>query len=178
MSKIIIAIAVAGLVAVVGFVVFRGIGEAPTEEVGSVAAERVGVGTVDGIALEGSSVEGATVTALPLDGEVRTHREFFVTYTGEGYSPETVNVSVGDTVVFISQGSKGTWPASAMHPTHTVYPGSDIKKCFDGSDTSGLFDSCGEIAPGESWSFTFNEAGEWAYHDHKSSDKRGVVVVE
>jgi len=62
-----------------------------------------------------------------------------------------------------------------MHPTHTVYPGSDVKKC--GSDES-IFDACKGLEQGESFSFTFNEIGSWGYHDHLRASTTGKIVVE
>lgn len=99
-----------------------------------------------------------------------------VVYSDNGYSPSEVSVKVGESVTFLNQSSRATWPASANHPTHTVYPGSTIGKC--GTDEAlDIFDACGGVAPGESWEFTFNEAGTWGYHDHLRANYRGSVVV-
>ena len=99
--------------------------------------------------------------------------------TSSGFTPETLTISKGDTVTFINKDTEEHWPASAIHPTHTVYPGSDIVKCFDGeTDKSTLFDSCRGLAPGESWSFIFNEVGSWGYHDHLDVNLRGKIIVE
>src|SRR5665811_1733885 len=35
-----------------------------------------------------------------------------------------------------------------------------------------------EINPGESWSHTFDEAGEFPYHDMKIPNQRGRIMVE
>jgi len=100
-----------------------------------------------------------------------------ITFTGNGFSPSVVTAKKGDTVKFVNNSAEYVWPASAMHPTHTVYPGSDIEKCdTDARDT--LFDSCEGIAPGASWEFTFNEVGEWGYHDHLNAKFFGKVIVE
>ena len=96
-------------------------------------------------------------------------------------SPKTLTIAKGTTVTWINKDETGGkhWPASASHPTHTVYPGSDIEKCFDSTtDKSTLFDSCRGIAQGESWSFTFNDAGSWGYHDHLNAGLFGKVIVE
>jgi plastocyanin len=98
--------------------------------------------------------------------------------SGTGFSPSSLSVKKGDKVKFMNVGSKDIWPATAIHPTHEVYPGSDISKCFSGEDTSSIFDSCGGVAPGSSYSFTFNEVGEWGYHDHMSAGVRGKIIVE
>ena len=69
------------------------------------------------------------------------------------------------------------WTASAMHPTHMAYPGSDVKKC--GTPEAGMiFDSCAGTPSGESWSFKFNSAGEWKYHNHLNVGHYGAIIVE
>lgn len=104
---------------------------------------------------------------------------YVITYTDEGYAPSEIEIMAGDEVTFKNDSTRGTWPATAQHPTHTVYPESDIKKCFgDAEPEVPLFDSCGEIAPGDSWSFTFTEVGEWGYHDHVNAGFFGKVIVQ
>lgn len=98
-----------------------------------------------------------------------------ITYTESGFSPSTLSVSAGTTVKFVNNSSLSVWPASAMHPTHKEYPGSDIVKCVTGEV---IFDACRGIAPGESWSFTFDIKGTWKYHDHLKSSNFGTIVVK
>ncbi len=100
---------------------------------------------------------------------------FSIKATDQGFSPSTVTIQVGDIVEFFSSGVVGHWPASADHPTHKVYPGSDITKC--GTDAK-IFDACKTIAPGDSWSFTFTEKGQWGFHDHLNKAFTGVITVE
>src|SRR3972149_1953321 len=76
--------------------------------------------------------------------------------TSSGFSPKELSISVGETVTWMNRDTEEHWPASAMHPTHTVYPGSDIKKCGT-SEEGKIFDACKGLAPGESYRFTFNE---------------------
>ncbi|MEK6884476.1 MAG: plastocyanin/azurin family copper-binding protein [Nanoarchaeota archaeon] len=94
----------------------------------------------------------------------------------KGFSPKELTIKRGDAVKFANIGTIEQWPASAMHPTHTVYPGSDIKKCGIGEEKN-IFDSCRDIKPGESWSFTFNEKGTWGYHDHSNAGIYGKIIV-
>ncbi len=98
-----------------------------------------------------------------------------VKITASGFEPKTLTLKAGTTVTFVNEDSNKHWPASAMHPTHTVYPGSDIKKC--GTDES-IFDACKGLTQGESFSFTFNEKGSWKYHDHIGVSSTGTIVVE
>ena len=100
-----------------------------------------------------------------------------IVYTDDGFSPATITVSIGDVVTFVNESGGVVWPATAEHPTHTVYPGSDIEKC-DAAEAGSMFDSCGPVMSGESWSFQFDETGEWGYHDHLNSGNFGRVIVE
>jgi plastocyanin len=100
-----------------------------------------------------------------------------VVFSGSGYSPKELTIHKGDTVVFKNTSNKDTWPATAQHPTHTVYPGSDIDKC-DTEDEPFIFDACRGISPGEEWSFMFSEAGKWGYHDHLGVSNWGQIIVE
>ena len=98
--------------------------------------------------------------------------------TSSGFTPSTLTISKGDTVTWINKDTEEHWPASALHPTHTVYPGSDIKKCGT-AEQGNIFDACDPgLAPGESFSFTFNEVGTWSYHDHLIGGLFGKIIVE
>lgn len=86
-----------------------------------------------------------------------------ITYTDSGFSPTTLTIKSGDTVVFKNSGSKDFWPASAIHPTHTIYPEFDAKK---------------GIAPGATYSFTFTRIGSWKYHNHLNPSLTGTITVQ
>ena len=103
--------------------------------------------------------------------------EHVVEITANGFSPRELTISVGDSVAWVNKDAEEHWPASAMHPTHTVYPGSNIEKCGTSEETE-IFDACGGILPGESWTFVFNEAGSWGYHDHIINGLFGKIIVE
>jgi plastocyanin len=94
-----------------------------------------------------------------------------VTMTESGFSPATVTIKKGGTVIFHNSGATPIWPASAKHPTHTVYP-------TTGGCLGSTFDACKGIEPGKSWAFKFDVAGTWAYHDHLNAARFGKVVVE
>lgn len=111
-----------------------------------------------------------------LPTEIIAHSAFTINITEEGFDPQRVEIDQGTTVVFKNIGSREHWPASNIHPTHTVYPGSDIEKC--GTDeASRIFDACLGIQPGEEYSFTFTEAGKWRFHDHVLPNLNGEIVV-
>lgn len=98
-----------------------------------------------------------------------------VKITSSGFSPNTLTIYQGMKVEFINEDSNPHWPASAVHPTHKVYP-ENTGKCalIGGSD----FDACKGLNNGESYIFTFNEKGNWKYHDHLDPKLLGEIVVE
>lgn len=115
-------------------------------------------------------VSSPSPVSLPPQGAV-------VRYTDAGgFTPSIIRIRVGESVMFINAGTRPVWPASAIHPTHQVYPGSDIKKCGT-PDQATIFDACHGIPPGGSWSFTFLSPGTWKYHDHLEPSAVGTVEV-
>ena len=117
----------------------------------------------------------ASVSPLVGNGESIT-----ITYTSAGYVPKEVTISQGTEVIFENKGRLSLvfmWPATAIHPTHTIYPGSSILKC-GGAEKVRIFDSCQGIAPQDSWSFIFNETGSWGYHGHLQARFTGKIIVE
>jgi|GEM_PF-1434690 len=104
------------------------------------------------------------------------NKQFTITYTDSGFAPETVTIKKGDTVKFVNNSSRAFWPATNVHPTHTAYPGSNIKKCQT-AQAGDIFDACRPVNPGESYSFTFDQIGEWRYHDHLRANQGGKVIV-
>ncbi|OGE80935.1 MAG: hypothetical protein A2826_00210 [Candidatus Doudnabacteria bacterium RIFCSPHIGHO2_01_FULL_43_23] len=94
-----------------------------------------------------------------------------VVFTGQAYSPDIVNIKVGDSVLWRNESdSKSTWPASAVHPTHNVYP-------TTGGCLGSTLDACRELGKGETFSFTFEEVGAWKMHDHLNPGVFMTVVV-
>lgn len=96
-----------------------------------------------------------------------------VVYTAEGFSPGTITIKKGETVRFTNEAQTDTWPASAIHPTHGVYPEKSAADCLGSS-----FDACRALKTGESWDFTFNHVGTWRYHNHLRANQTGTIVVE
>ena len=94
--------------------------------------------------------------------------------TDAGFEPASIRIVAGTKVIFENSGSIPRWPASNIHPTHTVYPGSNIEKC---GTEEGMFDACRGVERGESWSFVFDKPGAWRYHDHLESSAGGVIEV-
>ena len=110
---------------------------------------------------EGSQVEIDGITA-PNTIEI----------TSSGFNTPELTINAGETVTFINKDTEPHWPASAMHPTHLLYPET-------GGCIGSKFDACKELAQGETFSFAFNEIGAWKYHDHlKPGVYFGSVTVK
>ena len=149
MNKILIIVLVLAVVVLGGYFLLKGEeAQAPTEE------------TSETITTE---EENAGTPALT--------EETVIVYTDSGYSPDSLTIKVGTTVLFKNDSSLSMWPASAMHPTHAVYP-------TTGGCLGSTFDACKGVLPGESWSFKFDIAGSWKYHDHLHPNLFGAIVVE
>lgn len=86
-----------------------------------------------------------------------------ITLTENGFEPQEVSISKGETVRFDSKlTDREFWPASNQHPTHGLLPAFDPKR---------------PLAPNESWTFTFDTLGAWPFHDHLASQNQGTVYV-
>lgn len=103
--------------------------------------------------------------------------EHVVVYSDSGYSPKELTIKKGDTVKFHNESTRETWPASAMHPSHSLYPGSSIQKC-ETEEMTNIFDACMGLKQGEEWSFMFDHVGTWGYHDHLNSSMFGKIMVQ
>jgi len=94
-----------------------------------------------------------------------------VEITSSGFSPNTLTITAGDTVAFVNKDTNSHWPASAVHPTHTLYPES-------GGCLGSTFDACKGLAQEEAFSFKFDQKGTWKYHDHLNPGLTGTIVVQ
>lgn len=107
----------------------------------------------------------------PITQETPPAEQEVVTYSDSGYSPGTLTIKVGATVVFKNESSRSMWTASAIHPIHRAYP-------TTGGCIGSTFDACQGIQPSGSWSFKFDIAGTWKYHNHLSPGDTGTIVVK
>jgi plastocyanin len=122
-----------------------------------------------GIAIAGGGYYWFSAQEAPrVPGEVAVE----ISYTENGYDPAEVSIKKGQAVKWINNSSAEMWPASAVHPTHSIYPEKSDSDCLGSS-----FDACRRMSPGESYEFTFHEAGDWKFHDHVRPSKTGVVHV-
>lgn len=167
MNKSIIIVVVIVIIALAGFLLFRGGGEKGDEQL---TQEENGSAQMQ-VPAPGADKSVPEMIVSP------TNDENVVSYTDSGYSPSTLRITVGETVIFESESSRKMWTASAVHPVHRAYPGSDISKCGT-QEAENIFDECTGHATGEMWSFTFNNAGEWEYHNHLRPSHTGKIIVE
>lgn len=148
------------IVAVIGgFMLFRGGNDSTSGESGTTSGDKLKVSEVNKNAGSGGNSGGNVVEI-----------------TATEFSPNTLTIKQGDSVQFLNKDSSLHWPASAMHPEHKVYPGSDIEKCKT-ADKNKIFDACKGLAQDEEFRFTFNEKGTWRYHDHLKVSLTGTIVV-
>jgi hypothetical protein len=86
-----------------------------------------------------------------------------VNITPDGYVPDKFTIKRNTEVTFVNQSGNERWPASNIHPTHGIYPEFDPKK---------------PLPSGQSWSFKFDKAGIWRFHDHLIPSLVGTITVE
>lgn len=101
---------------------------------------------------------GTTETAGGLNAQ-----SIVVTYNDAGFSPASITVGSGATVIFKNESGQSMWPASNPHPIHTAYSEFDAKAGFTN---------------GQSYSFTFTKTGNFKYHNHLSPSDGGTIVVQ
>lgn len=158
MNRNIIGLIVAIVVIAGGWLIFKGApAQAPTINQTPVVTDTTTTTTTS-----------TTTTTLPSG--------VTVAYTDQGFSPKSITVPLGTTVIFINQSSGSMWVASAVHPSHAAYGGTSLSQhCPD--TTGSAFDECTAITSGNSFSFAFNKEGTWKYHNHVSAGDTGTVIV-
>ncbi|KKW11494.1 MAG: hypothetical protein UY50_C0012G0013 [Parcubacteria group bacterium GW2011_GWA2_49_9] len=107
------------------------------------------------------NITAAVQTGMPAPGT--DTKETVVTYDANGFSPKSITVKKGETVVFKNETGKPASVASNDHPNHLLYPEFDQYK----TDQRGK----------DEFQFTFEKAGTWQYHDHLNAIMGGTVVV-
>jgi len=88
--------------------------------------------------------------------------EHTVELRADGFYPETIAIQQGSTIIFSTTKTSPFWPASNLHPLHTIYPKLDSQRPLDQH---------------ESWSFRFDDIGKWEYHDHLNPTYTGRIIV-
>ena len=119
------------------------------------------------------NIPNETGSNVPAQGATAS-KTVTVNYSDSGFSPASVTIQLGDTVTFTNSSGGSMWVASAVHPTHTAYAGTPLSEhCPGGSALA--FDQC---QAGATYSFKFDKAGSWKYHNHAASQFTGTVVVQ
>lgn len=104
------------------------------------------------------SYDGGSTALPPLqEGKIS------IMLTDDGYVPRDVRITRGSIVEFSTTRDRPHWPASNLHPDHSIYSEFDPKR---------------PLEPAEVWSFTFDRPGVWNYHDHIRSYFTGRIYVE
>lgn len=85
--------------------------------------------------------------------------EVVVNFDGAKFIPASVSVKKGTPVKFVNTGTTTMWVASAVHPTHGVYPEFDQK------------------TTGNEYTFVFDKVGNWKYHNHAPFVAGGTISV-
>ncbi|MDA1348606.1 MAG: hypothetical protein O3A47_07030 [Chloroflexi bacterium] len=132
----------------------------PPSQVPAVSTATVSPTQVGGMSEAPVVVETAVVTSVRPEAEAPAVE---IVYGYGVFVPSRVNIEVGQEVVFFNESGKDFWPASAIHPTHQIYPELDARS---------------PVKSGQSWIFKFDEPGYWRYHDHLAPQNTGLVVVQ
>lgn len=109
----------------------------------------------------------ATPTPSPSPGATKG-ATVTIAMVSTGFSPASITITKGTTVVFVNEDTRAHWPASGVHPTHQLCPG---------------FDALRGIAPGERYSYTFNftPPKTCPFHDHLNPinpSLKGTITIQ
>jgi plastocyanin len=85
-----------------------------------------------------------------------------IVLTEKGFQPESVSILVGGSVTFENATNHPFWPASNVHPDHSLYP---------------EFDAMKPLPADSEWTFNFHKVGDWRFHDHVRSYYGGTIHV-
>lgn len=83
--------------------------------------------------------------------------------TAQGFDPQRIEITKGETVEFVNEDLKPHWPASAVHPHHTQCPG---------------FDALRGLAQKERYQYTFLKSQTCSFHDHLNPSFTGVITIK
>lgn len=85
-----------------------------------------------------------------------------ITYTDDGFSPNTLTVNSGDTLTIRNTSSDSLQFDSDPHPQHTANPELNVDL----------------VESGESKTFKVTAKGSHGYHNHLRSEHTGKITVE
>lgn len=113
-----------------------------------------------------SQSEASTKVQSPLESAPKSD-SVTVIYTDRGFSPASLTVTKGTTIVFDNQTEIPMWVASDPHPEHTDYPDFDVMR-----NNGGQYPE-----PRNDFNFTFDNLGNWTYHNHAMPDHTAKITV-
>jgi plastocyanin len=105
----------------------------------------------------------ATPTTTSTPSQTATTSTTAIAYDGSNFSPRSLTVAPGTTVTFTNNSSRSMWVASDPHPAHTNLSSFDADRAY---------------AAGQSYTYTFDKAGTFTFHDHLNSAARGSIIVQ
>lgn len=116
---------------------------------------------------------GQSGTSAGIDVSAGVNSGSAVRYTADGFSPKTITIRRGQSVTWVNESGERLWIASDPHPQHTDYSGTArAEHCA--TTRMDSFDAC---AAAEIYTFIFNKAGTWRYHNHAAANDVGTVIV-
>lgn len=87
-----------------------------------------------------------------------------VNYTESGFSPTSLVINRGDTVVFVNQSANFMWVAGFPNQAYPqTYPG---------------FDEGKQVSNGGTYSITFNQTGDFQYYNENHVSSVGHIIVQ
>jgi plastocyanin len=93
----------------------------------------------------------------------KTPKKYEVFYTINGFAPAVLNISTGDTVLFINKSGKTLSLSSSPYSTPENSPESDEKVQIENKKIHEI---------------VFTKTGEWGYVDQLNQKMIGVIVVK
>lgn len=99
----------------------------------------------------------------PAEGVPQKPEFYTVEIYDDRFAPSQIKIETGGKVVFVNRGKSPHWPASDVHPTHTLCPG---------------FDALRGLQEAESYEAMFSDKKTCPFHDHLKPSLKGSVVVE
>lgn len=111
------------------------------------------------VASDNSGRIGSSLEPTP---DIKQPRVYTVSYRNGVFSPTNLRIHAGDTVRFKNEGIFPIRVVSDPHPEHNGLVG---------------FDSVGDIPQSSFFSFTFAARGIFGYHNEKSPDELGVIII-
>ena len=163
-SKLILGIIVLALIVIGGMIVIPNDSDngSETESVEKSESADDGMEQKDDTVMRGGGEESMQSTANTSEVEVQ--------YTNAGFEPKVITINKGQTITWTNNSSRSMWIASALHPSHNVYPVKSDDDCLGSSFDACTFD--------KTYSFTFDIVGEWNYHNHVQAGRTGKVIVK